>query len=369
MRHRDRILIIDDEEVVLDSCTQILRGSAYETTTASNGEIGLRSVSEFQPDLVFVDLKMPGLGGQDVIKAIRETDSTIVIIVITGFATVSSAIEAMKSGAYDFLPKPFTPEEFRMITQRGLENRHLVLETIALRKERETLRENFAAIVSHELKAPLGAVQQNLFVLADELSGTLSAGQKGRLDKIQNRIGDLTQIILTWLRVLSVDVAKIQETFRRVPIQDVISKAMDTVKPHADRKDVEIVAPTHEVSATVSGDEGTLVETLTNIIGNAVKYSRPSSKVVLDAAISGAEVLISVTDTGVGISKADLPHIFGDFYSGKVDQTIEKGSGIGLAIARRIVEAHHGWIAVESEPGKGSTFVIHLPVTGELEPV
>lgn len=256
-----------------------------------------------------------------------------------------------------------------MIAHRGLENRHLVLETIALRKERETLRENFAAIVSHELKAPLGAVQQNLFVLADELSGTLSAEQKNRLDKIQNRIGDLTQIILTWLRVLSVDVAKIQNTFRRIRIHDVISKAIDNVKPHADRMDVEIVAPADEVSATVSGDEGTLVETLTNILGNAVKYSRPSSKVVVGAETSVAEILISIADKGTGISKEDLPHIFGDFYTGKVDQSIEKGSGIGLAIARRIVEAHHGSIAVESEPGKGSTFVIHLPVAEKLEPV
>lgn len=368
MPDRDRILIVDDEEVVLDSCTQILKGSSHVVATAQSGEDGLRSVAEFRPDLVFVDLKMPGLGGQDVIKAIRETDPTIVIIVITGFATVSSAIEAMKNGAYDFLPKPFTPDEFRMITRRGLENRHLVLETIALRREREALRENFAAIVSHELKAPLGAVQQNLFVLADELSGTLNGDQKERLDRIQNRIAALTQIILTWLRVLSVDVTKIRDTFRRVRVQDVIVKAVDNVAPAADRKDVEIVAPIEGVSATVSGDEGTLVETLTNILGNAVKYSRPSSKVALSTELSGAEVLISIADTGTGISKEDLPHIFGDFYTGKADQTIEKGSGIGLAVARRIVEAHHGSITVESEPGRGSTFVIRLPVTGELEP-
>ncbi|HSR19821.1 MAG TPA: hybrid sensor histidine kinase/response regulator [Anaerolineales bacterium] len=368
MASEDRILIIDDEEVVLDSCTQILRASGYQIATASNGESGLRSIDEFRPDLVYVDLKMPGLSGLDVIKAVRESDPSLVIIVITGFATVSSAIEAMKIGAYDFLPKPFTPDEFRMITRRGLETRHLMLETIALKSEREALRENFAAIVSHELKAPLGAVQQNLFVLADELAGVLSREQKARLDRIQNRISALTQIILTWLRVLSVDMTKLRDTFRRVLIQDVVAKAVDNLTPTASRKEVEIVTVVEGVSAAVSGDEGTLVEALTNILGNAVKYSRPSSRVILTTRQSGPEVLISVADTGTGISKEDLPHIFGDFYRGKANHTAETGSGIGLAVARRIVEAHRGSIAVESEPGTGSTFVIQLPGIGELEP-
>ena len=121
--------------------------------------MGLDLIQEFHPDLVFVDLKMPGLSGLEVIEKIHEYDPTIVTIVITGYATVSSAVEAMKQGAYDFLPKPFTPDELRLIAQRGVEKRKLVLETIALRREKELLRENFAAIVSHELKSPLGAVQ------------------------------------------------------------------------------------------------------------------------------------------------------------------------------------------------------------------
>jgi len=101
-----KILIIDDEEVVLDSCTEILQGSDYEITTATDGGRGLKLVQEFRPDLVFVDLKMPGISGFEVLEKIREHDSTVVTIVITGYATVSSAVEAMKKGAYDFLPKP-----------------------------------------------------------------------------------------------------------------------------------------------------------------------------------------------------------------------------------------------------------------------
>ncbi|MHC4434736.1 MAG: sensor histidine kinase, partial [Planctomycetota bacterium] len=291
MEARERILIIDDEEVVLDSCSQILKSSDYEIATAHDGESGLQLVSQFEPDLVFVDLKMPGLSGIEVIKRICEADATIVTIVITGFATVSSAIDAMKNGAFDFLPKPFTPDEFRMITQRGLDKRRLVVETIALRREKEMLRENFAAIVSHELKSPLGAVQQNLFALADELSDQLTEAQKKRLGRIQGSLADLTKIILTWLRVLAVDVSKIQESFVPIQTATVISKAIENVQAHADRKAIEITAPDREASASVNGDEGTLVETLVNILANAIKFSRPSTKIEVGSETSAKEVI------------------------------------------------------------------------------
>ncbi len=361
MDNRSKILIIDDEEVVLDSCSQILRGGNCQVATAMSGDSGLKLVKEFQPDLVYVDLKMPGISGFDVIGRIRELDPTIVSIVITGYATVSSAVEAMKNGAYDFLPKPFTPDEFRLITRRGLDKRKLTLETIALRKEKEMLRENFAAIVSHELKAPLGAVQQNLYFLSDELSAQLTNEQRKRLERMKVNISDLINLIQTWLRVLSVDVSKIRDDFKPVSMPSVVSKAIEAVQPHAVRKDIEIVPSIGESLRPVNGDEGTLVETVINILGNAIKYSRAASQVHIHAEEEGNNVLISVTDTGPGISKEDLPYIFNDFYSGKAAPASERGSGIGLAVARRIVEAHNGTISVESELGKGSTFVIRLP--------
>ena len=165
-----RVLIIDDESVVLDSCSEILRGEGLTIATAADGRSGLDLVEEFLPDLVFVDLKMPGMPGIEVISALAESHPTVVTVVITGYATVDTAIEAMKAGAYDFIPKPFTPDQLRLIAARGLEKRRLLLETIALRREKEVLRENFAAIISHELKSPLSAVQQDLFVLRSQLA-------------------------------------------------------------------------------------------------------------------------------------------------------------------------------------------------------
>lgn len=361
MENKYKILIIDDEEVVLDSCTEILTGSDYQIATAMDGTAGLKLAQEFPPDLVFVDLKMPGMSGFDVLEKISASDPTVVTIVITGYATVSSAVEAMKKGAYDFLPKPFTPDELRIIAQRGLEKRKLVLETIALRREKEMLREHFAAIVSHELKAPLSAVQQNLFALTAALSSVLTEGQKSLFERMKSRIDDLLKLIHTWLRVISADIGKIQESFKPTSLTSAISKAVESIQSHATRKDIEILTSVEEPIGLVHGDEGTLVEALVNITGNAVKYSRVGSQVIVKVEEKEDNVLISVTDTGVGISKEDLPFIFNDFYTGKFGHVAERGSGLGLAITRRIIEAHNGSVSVESELGKGSTFLIRLP--------
>ena len=368
MDEKSRILIIDDEEVVLDSCTQILDGSGYLVQTAPDGTAGLKLVDEFKPDLVFIDLKMPGMPGMEALEKINQMDSTIVTVVITGFATVGSAVEAMKKGAYDFLPKPFTPEEFRLIARRGLERRKLVLETITLRREKEMMREQFASIVSHELKAPLGAVQQNLFALEFELTDTLNDAQKEKVQRLKTRIDDMLKLINSWLRVISVDINKLKESFNQISVRLPISKALENFESLATRKDIEVVTSISSTLSPIQGDELSLSEAFVNILGNAVKYSRDGSKVTVQAEEDENEIVILIKDSGIGIAPDDLPHIFDGFYRGKGSE-VAGGHGIGLAVSRQIIEAHNGSIAVESELGKGSTFVIRLPaVKPESDP-
>jgi two-component system sensor histidine kinase/response regulator len=365
MDAQSKLLIIDDEEVVLDSCIQILRRENYEILTADNGQRGLEMIEEFQPDLTFVDLKMPGISGFEVLERIAEIDPTMVTIVITGFATITSAVDAMQRGAFDFLPKPFTPDELRLITRRGLEKRKLVLETLALRREKEMLREHFAAIVSHELKSPLAAVQQYLIALSGELSHQLNEDQKRRFDRIQTRLDDLMKLIHTWLRAISVDVQSIKDNFVPTAIPGVIFKAVESVEPNAARKDIRIHTSIANNLPLVYGDEGTLTEAAVNIIGNAVKYSATGSRVFVSASLVEDEIWLTFRDNGIGIPDDDLPFIFEDFYRTSSDRKVERGSGVGLALTRRIVEAHGGTISVESKLGEGSTFVIKLPVKQE----
>ena len=362
MANKEKILIIDDEEIVRDSCIQILAKRNYQVVTAKDGTEGLEMLENFQPDLALVDLKMPGLSGYEVLDRIHEYDPTIVTVVITGFATVDSAVESMKKGTYDFLPKPFKPDELRLIVQRGLERRKLVLETIALRKEKEMLREQFAAIVSHELKSPLGAVQQSMYGLASDLEDKLSDEQKNRIERLQSRIADLIKLVNTWLRAISVDISTIHENFGPVSIADTTLKAVENVQPQAVRKDITIETSIEESLEPINGNEGTLVEAVVNIIGNAVKYTPMGGHITVSAREETDNILIEIEDNGVGIAAEDIPHIFDDFYVGKTKPEEERRSGVGLAITKRIIDAHDGSIIVESELGKGSTFVIHLPI-------
>jgi two-component system sensor histidine kinase/response regulator len=298
-----------------------------------------------------------------VLEQIHQLDPTIVCIVFTGFATIAAAVEAVRLGAHDFLAKPFTPDEFRSMVRRGLEWRSLVVEAAALRQEREALRENFAAIVSHELRSPLGAIQQNLYVLIDEVSGVISEDQQRRLERMSSRIGDLLAMINRWLRGFSMDLSGLKQSFVPVAVAGAVAKAVESAQPEATRKAVEITAAA-DPEAQVLGDEGTLAEAFLNLIGNAVKYSREGGTVRVAARREQDKVKVSVSDEGVGIPAADLPRLFGAFYRGQAAAGAAGGAGIGLALTRRIVEVHGGEISVDSEPGRGSTFVVTLPALG-----
>ena len=362
MADQEKILIIDDEEIVRDSCIHILAKGNYKIVTAQNGEEGLEILESFKPDLALVDLKMPGLSGYEVLDRIYEYDPTIVTIVITGFATVDAAVESMKKGTYDFLPKPFKPDELRLIVQRGLERRELVLETISLRREKEMLREQFAAIVSHELKSPLGAVQQSMYGLASDLEDKLSNEQKNKIKHLQTRIADLIKLVNTWLRAISVDISTIRDNFEPTAIADITSKAIENVQQQAVRKDITIETSIEKDLEPINGNEVTLVEALVNIIGNAVKYTPMGGHIYVNAREEEDNICIEIKDDGVGIAAEDIPHIFDDFYVGKTKPEEERRSGVGLAITKRIIDAHDGSISVDSELGKGSTFTVHLPI-------
>jgi signal transduction histidine kinase len=160
---------------------------------------------------------------------------------------------------------------------------------------------------------------------------------------------------------MSVDFEAMKDTYEPLAVGTAVEKAVEIVLPHAVRKDIEIVTSVRESVGLVLGDEGALTEALVNVLSNAVKYSHMGSKVSVRAERRDTQVVILVSDTGVGISEEDLPFIFDGLYRAKSAEGVGTGLGLGLAISRRIIEAHDGSISVRSELGKGSTFVITLP--------
>jgi len=356
------ILVIDDEESMRDSCCQILTKDGYLCANAEDGLIGLEKTEELKPDLVLIDLKMPGINGLEVLGKVKKIDPNIIPVVITGYATVESAVEAMKKGAYDFLPKPFTPEELRIIIRRGIERRKLTLEADTLRKEKRLIEENFITMVSHQLRSPLGAILQYFEVILAGMVGEVDPKQKEMLLKAKERLESLLTLINDWLDVAKIDHGKIIDKVKPLSLKRVIKKLIKDVQPLAQENGIALEFRPSTKNDLVQGDEETLEQVFSNLITNAIRYNKPKGRVLIAIKENKDYIASEVQDTGIGIAQEHLPLIFDQFYrvSRSESQKI-KGTGLGLSIAKKIVEAHGGSIQVSSELGKGSNFTVLLP--------
>ncbi|UCC39569.1 MAG: response regulator [Candidatus Aminicenantes bacterium] len=362
MKKRPVILVIDDEESMRDSCCQILMKKGLRSETAEDGSVGIEKIKEIKPDLTLIDLKMPGINGMEVLKKAKEIDPSMIAVVITGYATVDSAVEAMKRGAYDFLPKPFTPEELRIIINRGLEKKRLIQEAESLRREKKLIEENFITMVSHQLRSPIVAILQYFEVMLAEMAGEVSEKQKEMLTRASERLEELLNLISDWLDVARLDSGQIVDKFKPLSLKKILKKLIEDMHSLAKQHDVSLELRPSSENDIVQGDEETLEQVFSNLITNAIRYNKPKGRVLVRIKENKDFVVSEVQDTGIGIAKKHLPLIFDQFYrvSRKGDRKM-KGTGLGLSIAKKIVDAHGGSILVSSERGKGSIFSVLLP--------
>lgn len=362
MANKEHILIIDDEEVIRDSCTQALVKVGYIVESAENADKGLELLRPFSPDLVLVDLKMPGKSGIEVLEEIQDIDPNIVKIVITGFATVSSAIDAMKKGAYDFIPKPFTPDEIRVIVARGLERRRLLLESEALRLEQEKTRKNMISLVSHEFRAPLAATIQYLEVILGGMAGDISPEAREMIERSDIRLREMLELLGRWLSLAIFDADKMSENFKDIYFKDIAVESIDILRSLAEEKNVSLTLDSPENIPTVKGNRVSIGEIFNNLISNAIKYNKEGGWVKVRLFEIDEHISVEISDNGLGIDNEHLSRIFDEFYrvDGRRNSPV-KGSGLGLSIVKKMVEAHGGMIDVKSEIGKGSTFKINFP--------
>lgn len=368
LRKKPLILVIDDEESMRDSCSQILTRDGFQAETAENGYTGLEKIKETKPDLVLIDLKMPGISGMEVLEKTKDIDPSIISVVITGYATIESAVEAMKKGAYDFLPKPFTPEELRIIIRRGLERRKLTLETESLRREKKLMEETFITMVSHQLRSPLVAILQYFEVILGGIAGDVSPKQKEMISRAKDRLESLLRLINDWLDLARIDQGLLVNKFKPISLKNVISKLIEDMKPLAQKDEITLEFGICSENDLVQGDEETLEQIFSNIITNAIHYNKPGGQVLITIRENKDFIATDVQDTGIGIGKEHLPFIFDQFYRvSRSESQKVKGTGLSLSIAKKIVEAHGGSIEVSSELGEGSTFTVLLPKGGKEE--
>lgn len=362
----NKILVIDDEPTICDACYQILTERSYSVEIANNGKEGIKKFEDFNPDVVFIDLKMPGISGMDVLKVILEKKTNVIPIVITGYASIETAVESMKNGAFDFLPKPFTAEELIVITERAVAKKRDLEEKAKIEKEKEMMRKNFISLVSHELRTPLVAVMQYLEVLYGGMAGQISEQQKHIIERMKNRLNELLDLINRWLKLARIEELNIKDNFQEFSFEPLIDESVELIKPLASEKGIKIEKMCTTENYKVFGERDLIKEVLVNLIANGVKYNQNQGTVFINCRKDGDDIAVDITDTGIGISEDELKRLGEEFYRVK-REGIASGSGLGLAIVKKILDIHNGRLEIKSKLNEGSTFTIYLPISRKWE--
>jgi two-component system, sensor histidine kinase and response regulator len=350
------VLIIDDEISIRDGCRQALEKSGYTVLEAADGAEGIRMARQAPPDVALIDLKMPGISGMEIIEIFSRDMPDTVLIMITGYATIVSAVEAIQKGTYDYLPKPFSPDQLRAVTRRAFEHRSLKIETRRLRDEKVRMEKSFITFVSHEMRSPLVVIRQYIEALKTVAGERLDPEMAGIVERCSTRIQDLETMIEHWLDISRIGEGTFAWKKESLNLLQIIRRSAEEMAPICSRVGIRLETDLPEQLPDILGDRESLLRVFANLIGNAVKYTPEKGEITLSADCDDYYVTVHVSDTGTGMPPDKLPFIFEPFYRVRGKQERQTGSGLGLTFCKRIMELHGGEIGVISKECEGSTF-------------
>jgi len=394
-----RLLVVDDEESVALTVGEVLRQDGFEVTTASSGSEAIALLNETEFDLILTDLHMEGGDGITVLEDVRGRNPFVITIVLTGFASVESAIAALRHGAYDYLIKPCLIDDLKFTVRRGIEHRRLMLaerearlrleqlnreletrvaeRTAALQQLNEDLaqansaKDMFLATLSHELRTPLTPVLGWINLLRS--GGLDESGTAQAIDTIERNARLQVRLIDDLLDISRIVAGKLRFEPEPVDLNAVVEAACETVKERAAARRVELRCEFSDAPLIVQGSPVRLQQIAWNLLSNAVKFTESGGRVTVRVEAVNGEARLTVEDTGIGIDPAFLPHVFDRFRQADPSTTRQYGGlGLGLAIVDALAKLHNGRVTVESEGAeRGSRFTFTLPyvlgTSGERE--
>ena len=367
-----KVLVIDDEPGIRSGVSRILNNFhvtypfmdedyTYEVTEAGTGEEGIEILERDMPDILLLDNKLPGIQGVEVLEYIRKRNYDIVVAMITSYASLDVAIRATRDGAIDFIPKPFTPQELKSSIENITKQQYLKRITHRMKQEGKKLRYQFLSVLSHELKAPLNALEGYLRMMQGKQAGELIDDYATPIERSLQRIQGMRNLIMDLLDFTKIRLERKEEKIQEVNLSEVASDAMVTVQPYAIQMDVNINIDVRS-DVIIMADPDDMEIVFNNLISNAVKYNKVGGKAEITIDSSDNEAIIIVSDTGIGITKNDTENLFTEFVRIKNEKTRNiSGSGLGLSIVKKVVELYHGTINVDSTPDVGTVFTIRLP--------
>lgn len=365
------LLIIDDEEgmrlgieralkkftVKLDDSDETV---GFDIHTAKSGEEGLESIQNSPPHILLLDNKLPGMSGIEVLDTLSQQEIDSLVIMISAYASIETAVRATKSGAFDFLPKPFTPEEVKNTVRKAAKHKITQIQAQQLAEEKRQVRFQFISVLSHELKAPLNAVEGYLKIIHDRSAGDNQDAYDHMIDRCLTRMEYMRKLIFDLLDLTRIESGQKKRDVKEFDFMGPVNTAVENAKPSADERDITINSPPKKEIPFI-GDPGEIEIIMNNLVSNAVKYNRDDGSVDIKVEQTEGGVRVSVSDTGIGMSEEEQEKLFGDFVRIKNKKTKNiLGSGLGLSIVKKLTNLYNGSIDVDSVPDVGTTFSIFL---------
>jgi two-component system sensor histidine kinase/response regulator len=378
-----RVLVVDDELGIREGCRRALTARGFEVEVAENGPTALRRLREGSFGVMLVDAMMPGMSGLELIQEARKLSPELICIVITGYATVELAVQAMREGAQDFIAKPFTPEMLHQVIQRELERQRLRQEAKRVKELEEEIERmsrvkaeterrlavesRFMMTMVHTLRAPVAVLKNSLqlirqgYVSGEEQPAFLAQAER-RAHGLLTLLDDV--LLLSRLKERRVG----GPPARPVSVAEALHAVLEKISPLAQARGLRITVDLQD-RPIMGGEEEHLQALWDHLITNAVRYTAPGGQIRIFLGRDGVQgkIVGVVSDTGIGIAPEEIPRIFEEFYRTEGAKSMEEmGTGLGLPIVQEILSLYGGTLEVDSKPGEGSTFRFLLPLPPSL---
>ncbi|NHZ93048.1 response regulator [Massilia sp. CCM 8733] len=375
-----RILVADDEQAHVRALCDTLAAQGYAMDGCCSAAEALALLRQGRYELLLADLVMPGTGGIALVQEARALDPDLACIIMTGEGSIASAVQAMQVGALDYILKPCRLSAILPVLARAIETRQLRIDNAALerqvrqhaadmatmnvaleqaRREAEhasAMKSAFLATMSHELRTPLNAILGFAQILHSDTLPSTPVQKKVFVGHILKAGKHLLALINEVLDLARVEAGALSVNMEVVALAPVLAECEALLAPLADRHAVTLYFPACG-QAHVLCDRLRLKQVLINILSNAIKYNREHGRVMVNCEPGSAgETRIAVRDTGAGLDPGQMAQLFEPFNRLGREAGAEEGTGIGLALTRRLVELMDGSIGVESTPGVGTTF-------------